>query len=77
MQMEPHLGDLNWLSKRFDLESPFIFYHAALAMRNMAIGADQEKRARISEVAAKAKATIEAFEYGTPDPETIEVLSTL
>lgn len=77
MQMEPHLGDLNWLADRFVMESPFIFYHAALALKNMSLHADTHRRHEITVAARAAKTVIEAFEYGVPDPDTIEVLSSI
>ncbi|OYY76842.1 MAG: hypothetical protein B7Y43_13110 [Sphingomonas sp. 28-62-20] len=77
MQMEPQLGDLNWLEERFVIENPFIFYHAALALRNMTIHADSERRKEISLIAKSAKSAVERFEYGVPDPDTIEVLSSI
>jgi hypothetical protein len=78
MQMEPNLGDLEWLEGRFRAENPFIFYHAALALRNMATHADgEELRSKISAVAKSAKFVVENFEYGVPDPDTIEALSSI
>src|SRR5262249_55639869 len=36
MQMVPRVADLDWLKERFSSEHPFVFYHAALALQNIA-----------------------------------------
>lgn len=77
MQMEPHIGDVNWLAQRFSLENPFVFYHAALALKNMTIHADANMRREISVAAKAARTVVESFEYGVPDPDTIEALSSI
>ncbi len=77
MQMDPSLGDIKWLEERFHSENPFIFYHAALALKNMTIYADQDVRRDVADVAVRVRSVIEGFEYGVPDPDTIEVLSSI
>jgi len=77
MQMEPNLGDLEWLEGRFRIEQPFVFYQAALALRNMATRANSVARDKISTVAKSARAVLEDFKYGVPDADTIEVLSSI
>ena len=77
MQMEPSHADLNWLKERFWVETPFVFYHAALALRNSTIGANQIKKEEIGQIARAAMEKVQQFEHGTPDSETLEVLSTI
>jgi hypothetical protein len=77
MQMNPELADLAWLEERFKVESPFVFYHAALAMKNMTIQADPKTKERIIEAAWRARLVVEGFGSGVPDPDTIEVLSSI
>jgi hypothetical protein len=77
MQMVPQIADLDWLQERFSSELPFVFYHAALALQNVANICDtREKKAKIREVAQRALKTVEGF-AGVPDRGTIEVLEML
>jgi hypothetical protein len=77
MQMEPRVADLDWLRDRFSSEQPFVFYHAALALQNVAnISNTHEKKQRLREVAQQALATVKSFP-GTPDRGATEVLEML
>lgn len=76
MQMEPEKADIEWLLERFKKESPFIFYHAALALTNAASSRSGASRDEVIATAAGALRLVEAFE-GQPDSETIEVLRSL
>lgn len=74
MQMNPNACDLQWLSERFERDQPFIFYHAALAMQNLANGAlSNDEWNRLLGAAQLSLNTVRAF-AGVPDSETIEVL---
>jgi hypothetical protein len=77
MQMVPHVADLDWLRDRFLSEQPFLFYHAALALQNVANICDTpKKKMRLREIVQQALATVKGF-AGIPDQETIEVLDML
>jgi hypothetical protein len=77
MQMVPGVADLDWLKNRFSSEQPFVFYHAALALQNVAnISDSTEKKKRLREVAQAALSTVKNFS-GVPDQETIRVLDML
>jgi hypothetical protein len=77
MQMVPQSADLDWLQERFSTEHPFVFYHAALALQNVANICDTpEKKKRLREVAQQALAKVKAF-AGPPDRGTVEVLEML
>jgi hypothetical protein len=77
MQMVPLSADLDWLKERFSTEHPFVFYHAALALQNVAnISDTSEKKRHLREVAQQALATVKAF-AGPPDRGTVEVLDML
>jgi hypothetical protein len=77
MQMVPRVADLEWLKERFSSEQPFIFYHAALALQNVANLSDTpEKKRRLREVAIEALDIVKSFK-GPPDQGTIEVLDML
>lgn len=76
MQMEPGKANLEWLSQRFENEAPFLFYHAALALRNLANDASPTVLEMVKVTAAEALKTVQEFD-GEPDVETIAVLKTL
>lgn len=77
MQMVPSVADLEWLKERFSSEQPFLFYHAALALQNVASLSDTpEKKRRLREVAVQALDKVKSFD-GPPDRGTLEVLDML
>lgn len=77
MQMVPRSADLDWLRGRFSSEQPFLFYHAALALQNVANIADTpEKRANLKRLAQEALDTVSNFD-GPRDESTVEVLKAL
>jgi hypothetical protein len=77
MQMVPRVADLEWLRDRFSIELPFVFYHAALALQNVAnVYTAPEMRKRLLEITQQALAIVKSFP-GVPDPGTIEVLRNL
>ena len=77
MQMVPHAADLEWLKDRFSLEQPFLFYHAALALQNVAnVRNTPADKKRLREVAQQALDAVKSFS-GVPDHNTIEVLEGL
>jgi hypothetical protein len=78
MQMVPRVADLVWLRERFSTEQPFVFYHAALALQNVAnIFDTKEKREHLRDLARHALTTVKNFSGGNPDQGTIEVLEAL
>jgi hypothetical protein len=77
MQMVPSVADLDWLKDRFSSELPFVFYHAALALQNVADASNKrEDRRKIRDVARQALAKLRDF-GGTPDANTVDVLESL
>jgi hypothetical protein len=75
MQMVPQVADLAWLKDRFSNEKqPFLLYHAALALQNIANVSDTpEKKRRLGEVAEQALTAVKNFP-GVPDRGTVEAL---
>lgn len=77
MQMVPSAADLDWLTNRFGAENPFLFYHAALALQNVADNSTVPGiKQRVRESALRALATVKSFS-GAPDQNTLEVLEML
>jgi hypothetical protein len=77
MQMVPLAADLNWLKDRFATEHPFLLYHSALALQNVANVCDTpEKKKHLREVVQQSLTTVKSF-AGIPDPGTVQVLEML
>jgi hypothetical protein len=77
MQMVPRSADLEWLRDRFSFEQPFLFYHAALALQNVAnVDNTSKERQRLREVTQQALSAIKSF-VGVPDQNTVQVLESL
>jgi hypothetical protein len=78
MQMVPRAADIDWLTERFLSEQqPFLLYHAALALQNIAnISDTPEKKKRLRLVTEEALNKVRSFP-GTPDQGTIQVLEIL
>ncbi|MFS0720018.1 hypothetical protein [Brevundimonas phoenicis] len=75
MQIQPEKADIDWLVRRFKEESPFVFYHAALALRNIANNVPH-LWAEVKNAANAALDIVNKFN-GTPDAETVFVLKAL
>ena len=74
MQMNPNACDIAWLAERFSVEQPFIFYHAALALQNMANNAlSNVEWDHLLGAVQQSLGTIRSFK-GNPDQSTIEIL---
>lgn len=76
MQMEPDKADIDWLLERYGNDAPFLFYHASLALQNLANDGDAAKRARVQLTAQSALQIVNSFP-GTPDANTVEVLAAI
>ena len=76
MQMEPGKADLDWLLERFRIETPFVFYHASLALVNAANSGSEANKRRVLETAKTALEILQSFK-GTPDKNTIDQLKNL
>jgi len=77
MQMVPRAADLDWLRDRFSFDQPFLFYHSALALQNVAnVSQTPEERDRLRKVVQQALQTLKNFS-GVPDKNTIEILESL
>jgi hypothetical protein len=76
MQMAPATTDLAWLRDRFYFDAPFIFYHAALALQNIANEADPQRLEQTVDLAKEVYEKISSFPGGG-DVETLAVLDAL
>ena len=76
VQMSPDPKYLAWLLERFKVDRPFIFYHAALALQNMA---DQCWDVAGDQIKSTAKAALDRVTSfpGEPDAKTIQILQTI
>jgi hypothetical protein len=73
VQMSPDPKYLDWLDVRFEVDRPFIFYHAALALQNMVDQCWTEASERIIRSVQRALKTVKAHEE--PDKNTLVVLN--
>jgi hypothetical protein len=76
VQMSPDPKHLPWLLERFKVDRPFIFYHAALALQNMA---DQCWDVSGEQIKATAKAALEQVKSfaGEADAKTVQILQAI
>jgi hypothetical protein len=77
VQMSPDPKYLDWLADRFQTDRPFIFYHAALALQNMADQCWTEARDQIKNTARRALDQITSFKGGVPDKKTVDILEAI
>jgi hypothetical protein len=77
VQMSPDPKYLDWLAERFKVDRPFVFYHAALALQNMADQCWMEARDKIKAVAKAALEQLQSFGGGEPDKKTIDILKAI
>jgi hypothetical protein len=73
LQVHPDSSYTTWLSERMSVEVPFIFFHAALALRQIAVTGNfpiAELRSRVEH----ALEVILQFRDGVPDRNTVRVL---
>ncbi len=76
VQMSPDPKYLDWLRERFRVDRPFIFYHAALALQNLADQCWTEARDKITETAQSALEQVKSFP-GEPDKKTVDILESI
>ena len=76
VQMSPDPKYLEWLGERFRKDRPFVFYHAALALQNMADQCWTEARDAIKRTTQQALDQVKAFR-GQPDAKTVQILEAI
>lgn len=74
LQMSPNASYTDWLADRMSSEDPFIFFHAAIALRETVRAKGERFPARLFKALKRAKSTVESFN-GVPDANTIVVLN--
>lgn len=76
MQIEPDKADFAWLTERFRVDQPFIFYHAAIALFNIHRTGSSERRRQAQTAAQESLEIIGKFE-GPQDRNTLHVLKSM
>lgn len=74
LQVSPDFSYSHWLSERAKLEVPFLFFHAAIAMRQIVLSGTSFDADLLLADAQSALEAVRSFRGGQPDRETIEVL---
>jgi hypothetical protein len=75
LQVQPDASYLQWLAKRMSEEKPFVFFHAALALRQFALEGNVPDRSVFRGLVQEALDKILSFTGGMSDQNTIEVLN--
>lgn len=75
LQMSPNVRYLDWLGERFTSEHPFIFYQAAIALKEAIRKFGAKHNQKLLDVITSALNHVEAFEGGIPDRNSIFVLN--
>ena len=76
MQIDPDKADIDWLVERFETEKPFVFFHAANALRIVATSSFSTRANAARAAAEQALERINGFQ-GPRDSDTIRVLSAI
>lgn len=76
MQIDPDVADIDWLEQRFRSERPFVFFHAANALRVVAQAGDPQRASLARIAAARALERVKGFGAG-PDRDTTRVLESI
>jgi hypothetical protein len=76
MQMTPQAADLDWLLNRFNENQPFIFYHAALALQNLANTSGGDQLEKVINTARQGLNLINSFD-GKVDQNSVLVLNSI
>ena len=76
IQMSPDPKHLPWLLQRFKIDRPFIFYHAALALQNMADQCWDVARDEIRSTANTALEQLGSY-AGDADAKTVQILQAI
>jgi len=75
LQTDPDATYLRWLGERFNVEQPFVFFHAALALREAALIETFADAPQLRNIISNALDTIRGFRGGHPDVNTINILN--
>lgn len=75
LQVHPDPSYLNWLAERMSVEFPFIFFHASLALRELAVEGAIPDLAEMRHQVERALDTVSSYRDGPPDANTISVLN--
>lgn len=76
-QMAPDPRYLEWLSERFRVDKPFIFYHAALAIQDIADQCWTEAHEKIVWAAKHGLEAVQSYKGGPPDQKTMDLLNSI
>ena len=74
LQMRPRTSYIGWLVQRMKIETPFVFFNAALALLEMVRKYGDTHPSSLRVEITRAKKQVESFTGGEPDRNTIEVL---
>jgi len=76
LQLSPNPEYLDWLVDRMKLEQPFVFFHASIALLALSRSYGSIQRQRLLSGLNDALTTVQSFEGGRPDENTVRNLET-
>jgi hypothetical protein len=74
LQIEPDVKYAGWLAERIAVEQPFIFFCAAVALRQLVLDGSYSDKNQLKAYLEKALLTLKSFTKGVPDANSIDVL---
>jgi hypothetical protein len=74
LQISPDRRFIDWLSQRFQVETPFMFYQTSVALLQAVRDIGAQNREQLDRVLTAAIGVIESYRQGEPDRNTLNVL---
>jgi hypothetical protein len=74
LQVESDDRYAGWLAERIAVEQPFVFFNAAVALRQLVLDGRYSDKSKLKAHLKAALRTLTSFTKGTPDANTVQVL---
>jgi hypothetical protein len=74
LQIEPDVKYSRWLAERMAVEQPFVFFNAAVALRQLVLDGDDSDKNQLKADLEYALQTLKSYTGGPPDANSVEVL---
>ena len=74
LQIEPDINYSRWLAERVAVEQPFVFFNAAVALRQLVLEEDYSDKSQLKADLQYALQTLKSYTQGPVDANSVEVL---
>jgi hypothetical protein len=74
LQIEPDVKYSRWLAERVAVEHPFVFFNAAVALRQLVLDGDDSDKSQLKADLQYALQTLKSYTQGPIDTNSVEVL---